>query len=169
MVAPDTASLRCNSFAQRLWWYDENHFCDRGAPSIECCWQNPGEHQVRFRSSPAPRTSAACLLARAGRRLGRWLQLRCLLLLVSPEQSRSRKPLPHFDSAFKMRHSKHMFLLQTAKNVSSWHPSVISGDDGWVPGVVLLSPYYYSCRVFGIWLEKQTPIAPCSRRVNGYV
>ena len=22
-----------------------------------------------------------------------------------------------------------------------------------------MSPYYYSCRVFGIWLEKQTPIA----------
>ncbi len=52
-----------------------------------------------------------------------------------------------------------MFLLQTAKNVSSWHPSVISGDDGLVPGVVLLSLYYYSCRVFGIRSKNQTPIA----------
>ena len=143
----------------RMRFEVQGDFSHRGAPSIECRWQDSGEHQVRFRSSPAPRASAACLLARAGRRSGRWLQLRCLLLLVSPEQSRSRKPLPHFDSAFKMRYSKHMFLLQTAQNVSSWHPSVIPGDDGRVPGVVLLSLYYYSCRVFGIWSEKQTPIA----------
>ena len=58
--------------------------------------------------------------------------------------------MPYFDP---------MFLLQTAKNVSSWHASVISGDEGRVPGVVLLSLYYYSCRVFGIRSEKQTPIA----------
>ena len=86
---------------------------------------------------------------------------KCLSLsLKSPENSLGHLTPIHFDSPFKMRYSKYMFLLQTAKNVSSWHPSVISGDDGRVPGVVLLSPYYYSCRVFGIWSEKQTPIAP---------
>ena len=44
---------------------------------------------LRLPERPPPAFSAP-----AARRSGRWLQLRCLLLLVSPEQSRSRKPLP---------------------------------------------------------------------------
>ncbi len=40
----------------------------------------------------------------------------------------------------------------------------LSDEDQLVTGMmindgILLSLYYYSCRVFGIWLEKQTPIA----------
>ncbi len=52
-----------------------------------------------------------------------------------------------------------MFPPHTAENISSKRPSAYPGVDGRTPGVVLLTQYYYICRVLGVQSKKQILIA----------
>ncbi len=48
-----------------------------------------------------------------------------------------------------------MFPPHTTESISSRQPSAVPGGGGRAPGVVLLTQYYYICRVLGIQSKKQ--------------